>query len=147
MRHRVYWIVLGGISFWLPAMSASVASHENVNTVFLNLAPLAGVILLGGVTWLYSNHFPKWGWVLAGIYILGPVSMSLPSVLLRGQSAPSPQGEKLIMGLLWLFPPMTLWMALLNGMIFSVVTVTVILTILARRRAAEEASVSTGLGR
>ncbi|HEV7236060.1 MAG TPA: hypothetical protein VGN15_07770 [Ktedonobacteraceae bacterium] len=51
------------------------------------------------------------------------------------------------MGLLWLFPPMTLWMALLNGMIFSVVTVTVILTILARRRAAEEASVSTGPGR
>src|ERR1700685_3673418 len=33
--------------------------------------PLAGVTLLAVSSWMATNRLPKWGWVLAGIYVLG----------------------------------------------------------------------------
>lgn len=131
MKDKLYWIALGGLSFWLPAILLSAALHENVNTVVLNVVPLAGVILLGASSWMYTKRFPKWGWVLAGIYILGPISMLAPSVFLHAPSSAKIPGEKVWMLLFCLFPPMTLWLALLNGMIFSVLFATVTLPFLA----------------
>ncbi len=122
---------MGGLSFWLPAILVAAALHQNVNTVVLNVVPLAGVILLGAVSWMSTKHFPKWGWVLAGIYILGPISMLAPSLFVHAPSAVSIPGEKTWMLLFCLFPPMTLWIALLNGMIFSVLIATVTLPFLA----------------
>jgi hypothetical protein len=131
MKNRLYWIAVGGFSFWLPAIAVAADLRQNVNLWTLNLVPLAGVSLLGGATWLATKHLPKWGWVLAGIYILGPVSMLAPSVIFHVPSSLIIRGEILWMVLFCLFPPMTLWMALLNGMFFSVIAVTIILPFLA----------------
>ena len=127
MKNRLYWIALGGLSFWLPVIIVAAALHQNVNLWTLNVFPLAGVILLGAASWIGTKHLPKWGWVLAGIYILGPVSMLAPSVLLHVPSSPNIPGESTWILLFCLFPPMTLWMAVLNGMIFSVLIATITL--------------------
>jgi hypothetical protein len=131
MKNRLYWIAVGGLSFLLPAIVVAAALHQNVSLWTLNLVPLAGLTLLGGASWLATKHLPKWGWVLTGIYILGPVSMLAPSVFLHVPSSPNIPGENMWMILFCLFPPMTLWMAVLNGMILSVLTVTVVLPFLA----------------
>src|ERR1700754_3251877 len=116
MPNKLYWIAVGGLSFWLPAILVGAALHQNVNAVLLNIVSLAGVILLGLASWMCTKHFPKWGWVLAGIYILGPVSMLAPLAFARIPSSPAGSGGTLILVLLCLFPPTTLWFSLLNGM-------------------------------
>jgi len=131
MKNRLYWVAVGGFSFWLPAIAVDAIFRQNVNLWTLNLVPLAGVALLGVATWLATKHPPRWGWVLVGIYVLGPVSMLAPSVIFHVPSSPTIPGETTWMVLFCLFPPMTLWMALLNGMLFSVIGVTVILPFLA----------------
>jgi hypothetical protein len=131
MKNRLYWSAVGGLSFWLPAMVVAAAFHEDLNLWALNVIPLAGLTLLGAASWIATNHPPKWGWVLAGIYILGPVSMVAPSVFLHVPSSPNVPGENIWMFLFCVFPPMTLWMAVLNGMIFSVLIATVTLPFLA----------------
>lgn len=134
MRSKLYWIVIGGLSFWLPAILVGAALHQNGSVLVLNVVPLLSVILLGAASWMCTKHFPKWGWVLAGIYILGPISMLVPSKFFHAPSSVSIPGEKLWILLFCLFPPMTLWMALLNGMIFSVLIATVTLPFLAKYR-------------
>ena len=122
---------MGGLSFWLPAIVVNAALDQKSNLWTLNVVPLAGVTLLGAATWIGTKHLPKWGWVLAGIYILGPVSMLAPAAFARAQSAPADSGGNLIVVLLCLFPPTTLWFSLLNGMLFSVLIATVTLPCLA----------------
>ena len=131
MRARLYWIAAGGLSFWLPEVVVTVALGEHVNLWVLNIVPLAGVTLLGVATWFGTQRAPRWGWVLAGIYILGPVSMFARTALLHVPSSPNVQGGNMWIILFCLFPPMTLWIALLNGIIFAVLAVTVILLLLA----------------
>jgi hypothetical protein len=129
MKNKLFWIAVGGLSFWLPAILVAAALHQNVSGFVLNAVPLVALVLLGVATWLYRQHSPKWGWVLAGIYILGPISMLAPSAFFKAPA--SIPGEKIWLILFCLFPPMTLWMALLNGMIFSVLIATVALPFLA----------------
>ena len=127
MRNRLYWIAVGGLSFWLPAMVYAAVLRESVNLWILNAIPLAGVALLSVASWIGTKQQPEWGWVLAGVYILGPVSMLAPSVLLHVPSSPSIPGESIWLLFFCLLPPLTLWFALLNGMIFPVLIATVIL--------------------
>jgi len=122
---------MGGLSFWLPTIVVNTALDQKSNLWTLNVVPLVGVALLGVAGWIGIKRLPKWGWVLAGIYILGPVSMLAPSIFLHVPSSPNIAGENTWMFLFCLFPPMTLWMAVLNGTIFSVLIATVVLSILA----------------
>ncbi len=131
MREALYWMAVGGLSFWFPTIVVSLVLHQNLNLWMLNVVPLAGVALLGAATWSHSKRVPKWDRILAGIWVLGPVSMVLPSVFLRAPLSPNIPGEKTWTILFCLFPPMTLWMAVLNGMIFSVLFATVVLPCLA----------------
>jgi hypothetical protein len=130
MRNGIYWLVVGGLTFWLPAIIVGAASKQNVNVVLLNVAALAGLILVRATSWIYTRHFPRWDWVLVGIYVLGPVCMLAPSAFTRIPPSPSNSGGALILVLLCLFPPTTLWFSLLNGMIFSVLIATLTLPFL-----------------
>ena len=129
MRKKLFWIVAGGLSFWAPAIFLAAVLHQDVHVVVLNVSSLAGLILMGATSWMYSKHLPHWGCVLAGIYVLGPISMLAPSAFVHAST--SIPGERVWMLLFCLFPPMTLWMALLNGMIFAVLIATVTLPLLA----------------
>ncbi|MGB6800663.1 MAG: hypothetical protein WBE31_00240, partial [Candidatus Sulfotelmatobacter sp.] len=68
-ENRLYWVAVGGLSFWLPAIVVNAALDQKSNLWTLNVVPLAGVTLLGAASWIVTKHLPKWGWVLAGIYI------------------------------------------------------------------------------
>lgn len=131
MRGKLLWIVLGGLSFWLPAIVDYAFLDQNASWFVSNVLSLAGLALLGVATWLVSRQLPKWGWVLAGIYILGPALMMAPTAFIHGPPSVSVPGGSVWIVLFCLFPPMTLWMALLNGMIFSVLIATVTLPFLA----------------
>ena len=131
MRAPLFWIVVGGLSFWLPAIVNYTVLDQNASWFLSNALSLAGLALLGAATWMVTKQFPKWGWVLAGIYILGPVSMLAPLAFARIPSSPAHSGGNLILVLLCLFPPTTLWFSLLNGMFFSVLIATVALPFLA----------------
>jgi hypothetical protein len=52
MKHRLYWLVAGGLSFWLPAIVINVALDQKSNLWTLNVVPLAGVTLLGAASWI-----------------------------------------------------------------------------------------------
>jgi drug/metabolite transporter (DMT)-like permease len=90
MQERLDWIVWGGICFGLPSV-VSVVLDPNLDTGgFLRtfiILPLAGTAFLCAANWIASRREPKWGWILAGILILGPivplaVSVVQPSLFL-----------------------------------------------------------------
>jgi hypothetical protein len=83
------------------------------------------VIALALVVWIRDKKALKWGWLLAGVYILGPAAM-LAASLLSGGRPPDSLESYLFSVLVCLFPPMTLWLSLLNGMIFSLLAATLI---------------------
>jgi hypothetical protein len=131
MKNKLFWIAAGGLSFWLPAIVDYTARGQNASWFVSNVLSLAGLALLGVATWMVTKKLPKWGWVLAGIYILGPVSMMAPAAFIHGSSSPANSGGNLILVLLCLFPPTTLWFSLMNGMMFSVLIATATLPFLA----------------
>jgi len=61
MTSRLYWIAIGGLSFWLPFVVVSVALHEDVDWWTLNAVALAGVTLLCAASWLVTRKPPGWG--------------------------------------------------------------------------------------
>jgi hypothetical protein len=130
-RRGLYWIAGGGLSFWLPPMLIAAAIHESLGVLPLNALAVGGVAAFGVGSRIFSKNPPGWGWMLVGIYILGPASMLVPSLLLHGAASVNVPGEKLWLLAFCLFPPMTLWIATLNGMIFSVLIVTLALPALA----------------
>jgi hypothetical protein len=133
----VRWIVTGGLAYWLPVILVSAAYRENLSAVTINVASVAGLLILGLTIRARGKPAPQWGWVLAGIYILGPSAMLLAASVGGGPSAPSLPGDWLWLVVVCVLPPMTLWLATLDGMIFSVLLVSVALPILggvARRR-------------
>jgi hypothetical protein len=132
MKNGFFWIVVGGLSFWLPAIVYYVASDQNSSWFVSNALALAGLALLAVATLMLTKQIPKWGWVLAGIYILGPACMMTPLAFAKTSPSPVNSGGTSILILLCLFPPTTLWFSLLNGMIFSVLIATVTLPFLVR---------------
>jgi hypothetical protein len=121
------WIAIGGLSFWLPYVVVMVAFHEDVDWGPLNAVALAGVTVLCAASWLVTKKPPEWGWILAGIYILGPASMFAISLFRDVPFSPDAPGEYLWLLFFLLFPPMTLWISLVSGMLLSLLLATVIL--------------------
>jgi hypothetical protein len=126
----VRWIVAGGLAYWLPVVLVSAVYRESLSVVTINVASVAGLLILGVTTWARGKPAPRWGWALVGIYILGPSAMLLAASFGRGPSPPDLPGDWLWMVLVCALPPMTLWLATLDGMIFSVLFVSVALPIL-----------------
>lgn len=132
MKGRWYCIVVGGVAFWLPAIVLHAIFHEDTRVLWLNVVPLLGLIALALIDWISLKRVLRWNRVLAGVYILGPISMSTASAFSLGQppSLRSPT-VLLIDILICLFPPITIWLSLLNGMILSVLAASIALPIFA----------------
>ena len=116
MRERLYWIALGGIYFWLPSV-VSVVLDRHLHPVLRTfvILPLAGFAFLCAASWIASRREPKWGWILAGIYVLGSI-LNLGSVVFHVpfQVSLNVSGEiTWRMILLCLLPHVYLWMAVL----------------------------------
>lgn len=129
------WMVAGGLSFWLPAVLLSGVYRWNVSVVALNLTSLGGLATVSLLYWLVTKRVPRWGWALAGVYILGPGAMLLASAFSRIPPSATLPGDWIWVTVFCLLPPLTLWFATLNGMIVSVLLVTIGLALLALKRA------------
>ena len=140
VKTAVLWALAGGFAFWLPLVLLGAIDRTTVDPGLLamNLWPVAGLLLLSGIAWARRGIRRRWGWVLAGIYALGP-SMMLLTAALTTAPAPRLPGDWLIELFICLFPPMTLWLAVLSGSIFSVLLATALVSLfwwLSRRREA-----------
>ncbi len=123
MKNKLCWIIAGGLAFWLPAILVSAIFHEQAGLIMLNVAPFLGLIVLALVVWIRDKKSPSWGYVVAGVYILGPAAL-LTASQFSGAQPPDSLGSYAFLVLVCLLPPMTLWLSLFNGMIFSVLTAT-----------------------
>jgi hypothetical protein len=135
IRDKACWIAMGGFAFWAPPITLYASFHENTNWVWLNVGSMAGLALLSLVSRIRKSRSPNWLWMLAGVYILGPVSMiigaSFAGGILPSLSRP---GDLIFEIVLCLLPPLTLWLSLYNGMFLSVFVATIILGVLATLR-------------
>jgi len=128
----MYWIAMGGLAFWLPAIVQYVISGENTNWVWLNVGSLSGLVVLELISRIRRTPTSRWIWVLAGVYILGPVSILTASAFSGGVPPSfSTPGTLLFDIAVCLIPPLTLWLSIMNGMFFSVFIATVVLGLLA----------------
>jgi hypothetical protein len=55
MRNRLYWIVVGGLSFWLPAIIEYTALDQNASWFVSNALSLAGLAVLGVAAWMVTT--------------------------------------------------------------------------------------------
>lgn len=130
MKQKLYSIALGGLAFWMPFVLLSATYRWTENILVLNFASVAGLALVSLTSWVVRKKMPKWGWALAGVYILGPAATFAAWALSPFSSSASLPGDWIWLVTLSLLPPMTLWLATLSGMIFSVLLVTVALPLL-----------------
>lgn len=132
IRDRIYLIAMGGLAFWTPVIILSVIFGENTSWVWLNVASFSGLIVLGLFSWIRKSPPSRWIWILAGIYILGPVSIILASAFAGGiPPSLSTPGYLIFEIVVCLLPPLTLWMSLNDGMFLSVIAATLVLGLLA----------------
>jgi len=134
VTQKLFWIVVGGLAFWLPTVVLSAIYRWNISTIALNLASLMGIALVALIAWVAAKRVPRWGWVLAGVYILGPTAMFVAAAFVRIPPTTSLPGDWIWRVMFCLFPPMTLWLAALDGMIVSVILVTIALPLFALSR-------------
>jgi hypothetical protein len=125
----MFWCLTGGAAFWLPIIVLSAAFGDRVGLVALNMAPLVALQLLDILSRIRGKNFPQWGWVLAGIYIIGPLAIEVAGFV-AGDLALINQWDWLWFILFALLPPLTLWFAALNGMLISVLLATLLLILL-----------------
>ena len=129
VRRAIVWCLAGGAAFWLPFVALAVIA-ANPTVLVITLCPLAGLVVLGVVVRSRKGGAPSWGWVLAGIYLLGPGLQLLAFSL---TSPPSGRDWAWVV-LVSIFPPMTLWLGTLDAVIFPVLIASVALAWLAFRQ-------------
>jgi len=119
------------MAFWLPAIALTAVYHSGVSILWQNMTSLFGltVILIADRLWLKSAM--KATWILAGVYILGPISLLICAVLTGTRPFWTMGLKDFLFGVLvCLLPPMTLWLSLLSLQIFSVLAATMALPVL-----------------
>ena len=61
--------------FWLPAILVAAVYRSSASIAALNVASLTGTGLLPVISWRTHKRMPRWGWALAGVYVLGPTAI------------------------------------------------------------------------
>ena len=139
---RFYSAAAGGLVFWFPAIALTSISREGVSTLWSNIVSMFGLVGLLMLDWIYCRSAIRLNWALAGVYMLGPFS-TIVIAWFTGVAPPWKAGGWLFDAVICLLPPITLWLSLLSGQIFSVLAVTIGLPFLEiwrrRRRAHTEA--------
>lgn len=130
MKQKPHAVALGAFAFWLPYVLLSAAYRWSASILALNVSTVASLALAAAVSWGYRQKMPAWNWVLAGVYAMGPAAMIFASVFSRAKPSPGMPGDWIMTVVFCLLPPMTVWLATVNGMIPSVLLVTVILVVL-----------------
>jgi hypothetical protein len=143
-RRRLYCMAAGGLAFWLPAIILYAVFQQPVSILWLNIVSVLGLAALAILDWVCGRWTIRWNWGLAGVYILGPISILMEAVF-SGVAPPwKGRGQSLFFDLVvCLLPPMTLWLSALALQIFSVLAATISLPLLELLRHKYRADVRT----
>ncbi len=137
MAVRVVVIALGGIAFWLPVALLAVLAGENVSLTLLNVSAVAcahcAYLLLARTTRLRKLRFLAL-YMLAGIYVLGPLAIATSSWAAGGGTAFHAGRDLLLLVVISLVPPLTMLMVGDSGLILALLAITGILIVAAVRR-------------
>jgi hypothetical protein len=111
MRGRWYSIIAGGLAFWLPVVVVC-AVFRDPGLLPLNILPILGLVALALIDRIGKQRAINWNWALAGIYILGPISILTASAFSGGHFPPlTDRSSGLFWALVCFFPPMTLMLS------------------------------------
>lgn len=118
-------LLIGGISFWIPTVTIEIATKRGLDPAIGTIVPLGAVLLAyffirraGRALWT------KWAslWMLAGIYVLGPLMMSIGESYLGGSGLSASALPMLVVASL--VPLFTLYLAGYDATVFGVVLAT-----------------------
>jgi hypothetical protein len=127
VRQAVAWIVVGGSAFWLPVIVAWAilpdSANDKVSLISLNGAPVIGLLLLPLIRRLRHQSPPRWDWILAGVYILGPTATMIALYAHQPWDSLTVPWQLIAM---CLFPPATLWFATYSQTFLAVVAVSAV---------------------
>jgi len=136
MVDRLVAILLGGFAFWIPVILFDRVSKGMFSIAAVNTFPVACAVcsywLVRAQQWCRLRALPLY--MLAGIYILGPLSMNIAASAFGGGF--SRLWEK--HDVLWTLvascvPPVAMIMAGYNGTIFGLLAITIIMIVAAAR--------------
>jgi hypothetical protein len=131
MKGRWYSILVGGVAFWLPGI-VIFAIFQDRSPLLLNVAPFLGLFALAIIDWIALKRTLRWNWVLAGLYILGPIS-----IWTEGWFAGAvPPWKQSLASMFFelatcLFPPMTILLSFYSLQFFSVLAASIALPVFA----------------
>jgi hypothetical protein len=132
MKGRLYSILVGGFAFWLPVVVIYAIYPTPPSLLMLNVAPLLGLLVLAHIDWTTKERAVRWNWALAGVYILGSISILTASTVSGGGFPPlTDRGSLLLWALVCFFPPMTLFLSLYSFTTLSLLAASAALPILA----------------
>ena len=131
-RKRILCVVLGGICFWTPTSLIEIVTRHELNLATATLLPPALLVLtyIGLRTRLGVKRSGLW--MLAGVYVLGPIFMMAAWTPLRGGFHISFGSVRdwLYLGLMCVVPPFTLVLAGYDGTLFGVLLATLLMPLL-----------------
>lgn len=137
MAVRVVVIALGGIAFWLPVALLAVLAGENVSLTLLNVSAVAcalcAYLLLTRTTRLRKLRFLAL-YMLAGIYVLGPLAMATSSWATGGGTVFHSGRDLLLLAVVSLVPPLTMLLVGDCGLILALLAITGVLIFASTRR-------------
>jgi hypothetical protein len=130
MMTRLALVLVGGLAFWMPAVLIEVLSNGNFSIRIANVVPLACALCVYWLLLRGSFRRPRFLplYLLAGIYLFGPLAITIATSVVRGTFAISPSlGHYLfVMTVISVIPPLTMLFVGNNGLIFALLGITVI---------------------
>lgn len=132
---RIICFVLGGFCFWAPTTVIHILTRRDLNLVVATVLPPAA--LLGAYFGLRRHIQLKNAalWMLAGLYVLGPIFIMAGWTPLRGGFYIPLAGWRdfVYLALICFVPPFTLVLAGYDGTMFGMLAATVLMIAINRK--------------
>ena len=133
---RLYYVLFGAVAFWLPYVGFEILTHRRASLILQTLLPFA--VLVGAYLALSFARtrcsINRAQWMLVGIYLLGPLFLSIGAIPFQGGFSQFHGWRDLAYLLFFsLIPPLQLWYAAYEGAEFGMLLATVFLVIVGIR--------------
>ena len=137
MTDRIIFVLAGGFAFWVPVVLLEGLSKGRYGITVANVLPVVCALCL--YWFLRRGHFRKLKglplYMLAGIYLLGPLSLTIAGSAFGGGFTQFTGGHDA----LWLLlasvvPPLAMMLAGYNGTLLGLLVITVIFIVAALRK-------------
>ena len=127
---RYFGYMIAGLSFWIPSILVHAVRARNFGASHLDMLaililPLVAALLVWELLhrWSGTQHGTVAAWMLLGIWIFGPLCITVSSTFSDGGFAQAQAWHLLLLGIP-LFLPMTFMMSTYDGTLGALAVVT-----------------------